>query len=68
MCSTPGTYAAPRIFSLTSLDDQQLGGLIMWVPGALVFWIAISIIFFRWAGRENREEAGHRVMLGGSAT
>jgi putative membrane protein len=60
--------SARRIYTLSALDDQQLGGLIMWVPGALVFWIAISIIFFRWAGKENREEAQHRVFLGGSAT
>jgi len=60
--------AAPRVSGLAALDDQQLGGLIMWVPGALVFWIAISIIFYRWASRENREEAAHRVALGGAAS
>ena len=26
------------------------------VPGGLVFWVAISIIYFRWAEREEREE------------
>jgi putative membrane protein len=59
--------AAPRVMGLSALEDQQLGGLIMWVPGALVFWFAISIIFFRWAHSENREEARHRVALGGAA-
>jgi putative membrane protein len=54
---------APRVFKLTVLDDQQLGGLIMWVPGALVFWAAISIIFYKWATRENREEEAQRAML-----
>jgi putative membrane protein len=54
---------APRVFSLTVLDDQQLGGLIMWVPGALVFWAAISIIFYKWAMRENREEEAQRALL-----
>lgn len=60
--------AAPRVTALTALDDQQLGGLIMWVPGALVFWVAISIVYFRWAGKEDSEEARHRVALGGAAT
>jgi putative membrane protein len=55
--------AAPRVFNLTALDDQQLGGLIMWVPGALVFWIAISIIFYKWATQENREEEQQRALL-----
>jgi putative membrane protein len=58
--------AAPRVVGLSALEDQQLGGLIMWVPGALVFWTAITIIFFRWAHSENREESRHRVALGGA--
>ena len=28
--------------------DQHLGGLIMWIPGGLVFLVAISVVFFRW--------------------
>jgi putative membrane protein len=48
--------AQPRVFSLTSLDDQQLGGLIMWIPGGMVFWVAISIIYFRWARQEEQEQ------------
>jgi len=55
--------AAPRVFALSALDDQQLGGLIMWVPGALVFWVAISIVFFRWSNREDREEAAARAAI-----
>ncbi len=57
---------APRVFeSLSALDDQQLGGLIMWVPGALVFWGAITIIFLRWAQREERNEVREREVLAG---
>ena len=55
--------AAPRVFNLSTLGDQQLGGLIMWVPGALVYWIAISILYFRWSSKEDREEAAHRAAL-----
>jgi putative membrane protein len=54
---------APRVYDFAALDDQQLGGLIMWVPGALVFWTAISIIFYKWATRENREEEAQRALL-----
>ncbi len=56
---------APRIFSLSALDDQQMGGLIMWVPGMMVYWIAITILFFRWSGREEREEWQERERLAG---
>jgi putative membrane protein len=46
--------AAPRITVLSPLDDQRLGGLIMWIPGMLVFWIAITVVFFRWTKDEYR--------------
>ena len=54
---------AERIFSLSALEDQKLGGLIMWVPGALIFWVAISILFYRWATSENQEEERSRKAL-----
>jgi len=45
----PYYAAAPRIWPvLTPHADQHLGGLIMWIPGGLVFLIAISVVFFRW--------------------
>lgn len=47
---------APRISSLSALDDQRLGGAIMWVPGALVLWIAITTVYFRWTQGEVRED------------
>lgn len=59
----PFYAAAPRIFGLSAMDDQQLGGVIMWVPGMIVFWTAITVIFFRWATRENREEWRERELL-----
>ena len=44
----PAYASAPRIAGLTPLDDQLLGGLIMWIPGGLVLFGVISVIFFRW--------------------
>ena len=46
---------APRVSVLGSLQDQQLGGLIMWIPGMLIFWIAITAIWFRWTHEEYAE-------------
>jgi putative membrane protein len=45
----PWYSAAPRTWGLTPLDDQQLGGLLMWVPGNLWMFLAIGVLFFRWA-------------------
>jgi putative membrane protein len=54
---------AERVFKLSVIEDQQLGGLIMWVPGALILWMAISVLFYRWATAENREEDEERNRL-----
>ena len=51
---------APRIFGISPLDDQRLGGVIMWVPGALVLWIAITYVYFRWTRAEERDGSGPR--------
>ena len=47
--------AAPRTWGLSPLDDQKLGGLLMWVPGNLWIWGAMSLLFFQWAKQEQRE-------------
>jgi putative membrane protein len=47
---------APRIFGISALDDQRLGGAIMWVPGALTLWIAITVVYFRWTRPEVKED------------
>ena len=45
----PWYSAAPRTWGLTPLADQQLGGLLMWVPGNLWMFLAIGVLFFKWA-------------------
>src|SRR5690606_38025843 len=52
--------AAPRIFSLDVLEDQRLGGVIMWVPGGLVIWLAITFVYFRWTNREKAIEEAEK--------
>ena len=53
----PTYVQAPRISSLGPLEDQQLGGLIMWVGSGLYFLIATGVVFFAWA---SQEEAANR--------
>jgi putative membrane protein len=45
---------APRFMGLSALEDQRLGGLLMWVPGGLFWWGIASIVYFRWSSREMR--------------
>ena len=54
----PAYAIAPRVFNLDPLTDQQIGGLIMWVPAGFVFWIALAAHFFRWYGESRRQDAG----------
>ncbi len=41
----------PRVFGLTPLGDQQLGGMLMWLPGGLVLWGGLGYVFLQWARR-----------------
>ncbi len=47
---------APRIWGLNPLTDQQLGGLIMWLPTNIPYLIGLSVLFFRWVGEQDRAE------------
>jgi putative membrane protein len=45
---------APRTWGISVLDDQKLGGLLMWVPGNMWIWGAMSVLFFQWAKKDGR--------------
>lgn len=49
----PTYAAAPRVTALSPQADQQLAGLIMWVGGWAIFFVALTIVFFVWAHREQ---------------
>lgn len=51
----PAYASAPRIMGITPLDDQQYGGLIMWIPGALFFYGVMTVVFFKWSARDSDE-------------
>jgi cytochrome c oxidase assembly factor CtaG len=40
--------AAPRLFSISAVSDQQIGGLIMWYPGNLPYGVLLCVAFYRW--------------------
>ena len=57
----PAYSIAPRVWDITPLSDQQIGGLIMWIPGGLLFYVVMSVVFFKWAGRDTDTTAGAQV-------
>jgi putative membrane protein len=54
-------YAATTAWGLTPLEDQQLAGLIMWVPAGLAYLIAALAITASWLN-----EPGRRALPGGN--
>ncbi len=58
---TPPLYApyiaAPRAWGISAATDQQLGGLIMWIPVNLMFIATMSALFLRWMQKKEIEQA-----------
>lgn len=56
----PPLYApylsAPRIWGISAATDQQLGGLIMWIPGNIAYIIVVSILFIRWMQNQEAKQ------------
>jgi len=46
----------PHPFGLTPLDDQVLGGLLMWVGQGLYLLACATAVFAQWVAQENAEE------------
>ena len=59
----PFYAAAPRVWSWSALDDQQIGGLLMWVGGGLMLWVVMTVVWFRWGAREERGDVERVVPL-----
>jgi cytochrome c oxidase assembly factor CtaG len=38
---------------ISALTDQQLGGGMMWVPGAITYSLAFVWLLFRWLAEED---------------
>jgi len=53
--------AAPRIWGISAATDQQLGGLIMWVPVSIFYIVIMSVLFIRWMQQlEAKQQAQER--------
>jgi putative membrane protein len=59
----PFYTTAPRVWGLGPGVDQQIGGLMMWVPGGLTFWAVMTVVWFRWSTREESGDVERAVPL-----
>jgi putative membrane protein len=57
----PAYAAAPRVLPLSPLEDQLLGALIMWIPGGIIFYIIMTVVFFKWNARGEDSTASAQV-------
>jgi cytochrome c oxidase assembly factor CtaG len=57
---TPPLYApyiaAPRVWGISAATDQQLGGLIMWVPVSIAYIVIMSVLFIRWMLQQEAKQ------------
>ncbi len=47
----PFYISAPRVFGIDVLSDQQVGGMIMWMPGGGLMWFGVGRVFWLWVNR-----------------
>ena len=47
--------AAAR-WGVSALEDQRVGGLIMWIPSGLFFYVVLSIVFWKWQSHGGGED------------
>jgi cytochrome c oxidase assembly factor CtaG len=64
--------AGDALWGLTPLADQQLAGLIMWIPAGVVYVGAAAALFVRWMAADERatelSERPRRPVVVGDAT
>ena len=47
------SYHAHQVFQLSALEDQQLAGLIMWVPGCAIYAVAALALLGQWVSKSG---------------
>ena len=45
--------AVPRLWGIDALTDQRIGGVIMWIPGSMMFLLAALILTAQYLGSEE---------------
>ncbi len=51
----PYYTAVPRLWGLSVLEDQMLGGAIMWIPGGMMYALTAILLIARLLNREEEE-------------
>ncbi len=46
--------STPAHWGIDGARDQQLGGVLMWIPGTMMYFIVLALLFFAWLENEER--------------
>jgi cytochrome c oxidase assembly factor CtaG len=49
---------AADLWGISDAEDQRIAGLLMWLPGNLVFLGALTVLFFKWYEKEEGSLSG----------
>jgi putative membrane protein len=54
----------PTMYMVVTAEDQQLGGLLMWIGGSLFFYLVVASIFFlRWMLQQEKIQQAEEAKL-----
>lgn len=53
----PSYQASTSTLGMDPIEDQQLGGLVMWVPAGMAYVAAGLVFAMRWIGLQTRPDA-----------
>ena len=56
----PAYEEAGRLWGMTALEDERLGGLIMWIPGSAACVPAFLVLLRMWSAQETRVDDRRR--------
>jgi putative membrane protein len=45
----------PRLWGMSVMQDQMLGGIIMWIPGSMMYIVAALVLIARWLQAEEQK-------------
>ena len=51
----------PHHFTLTPAEDQRIGGLLMWIPGNIIYLATLTTLFLRWFSQEDRKNRRYKL-------
>jgi cytochrome c oxidase assembly factor CtaG len=49
----------PRLWGMSVMTDQQVGGAIMWIPGSMMFLLAAIVLIGQWLAKEESKPPIH---------